>query len=279
MGSYDELRVVKGEKMNQEINLDEFCDKYEAQEEKTQFNMYAKVIDDYSKLCGVDFRKENKFAHDDYGAFDSLLQLTVVQPKFFDEFHAILQKYGFNDKTYIDYAIKKITKNSSNVEAFINGLFDIGLISDVHDNEDNSICLKSLIGKYNFFPANEYYAQNKEIVEYIEKEETSRNCHVNTLFLLKHLKQGEAITAKCRNTMFNSFYYHSYYRFNGMICDLNINCVMREEEYNSIYNPKVISVVNIENLEEKQHRVKSNSKSTLEDLLEIAVYEEIKNSI
>ena len=52
---------------------------------------------------------------------------------------------------------------------------------------------------------------------------------------------------------------------------------MNEEDYNKIYSPQIISVVNIDNLEEKQNRVKNNCKSTLEDLLEIAVYEEVLN--
>ena len=52
---------------------------------------------------------------------------------------------------------------------------------------------------------------------------------------------------------------------------------MNEEDYNKIYSPQIISVVNIDNLEEKQNRVKNNCKSTLEDLLEVAVYEELLN--
>ena len=52
---------------------------------------------------------------------------------------------------------------------------------------------------------------------------------------------------------------------------------MNEKDYNKIYNPQIISVVNIDNLEEKQNRVKNECRSTLEDLLEIAVYEEILN--
>lgn len=259
--------------MKEKINLDLICDNWELENEIKQKEMFKNVINKYSKLCNVDFRKENKFAHNDYEVFDSLLQLTVAQPQFFEEFHEILSKYAFKDKTYLDYAIKKITKNASNVQAFIDGLIDVGMINDVYDEENNSVTIKSCLGKYNFFFANEYYIENKEIVKYIENENLDRNCHVNALFLLKCLKEGETITAKC-SSMFNNLYYHSYYRCNEMICDLNINCVMSEEEYNKIYSPQIISVVSINNLEEKQNRVKNNCKSTLEDLLEIAVYEE-----
>ncbi len=259
--------------MKEKIDLDLICDKWEEENETKQMRMFKKVVDEYSKLCNVDFRRENKFAHNDYDVFDSLLQLTVAQPQFFEEFHEILNKYGFNDKTYLDYAIKKITKNASNVQAFIDGLIKVGIINDVYDMENNSINIESCLGKYNFFLANEYYIENKEIVEYIANENLNRNCHANTLFLLKSIKEGEAVTAKC-SSMFNNLYYHSYYRCNGMICDLNINCVMSEEDYNKVYNPQIISVVNIDNLEEKQNMVKSNCKSTLEELLEIAIYEE-----
>lgn len=259
--------------MKEKINLDPICDNWEAENETKQMRIFKKVVDEYSKLCNVDFRRENKFAHNDYDVFDSLLQLTVAQPQFFEEFHEILNKYGFNDKTYLDYAIKKITKNASNVQAFIDGLIKVGIINDVYDMENNSINIESCLGKYNFFLANEYYIENKEIVEYIENENLNRNCHANTLFLLKSIKDGEAVTAKC-SSMFNNLYYHSYYRCNGVICDLNINCVMSEQDYNNIYNPQIISVVNIDNLEEKQNKVKSNCKSTLEELLEIAIYEE-----
>lgn len=260
--------------MKEKIDLDIICDKWEAENKTIQMEMFRKVIDEYSKLCNVDFRQENKFAHNDYEVFDYLFQLTVAKPQFFESFHNIINKYGFNDKTYIDYTIKKITKNASNVQAFINGLIDIGMINKVYDMENNSINIESCLGKYNFFFANEYYIANKEIIEYIQNGELNRNCHVNTLFLLKCLKKGEAVISKC-STMFNNLYYHSYYRCDGMICDLNINCVMNEQDYNKIYNPQIISVVNINNLEEKQNRVKNNCKSTLEDLLEIAVYEEV----
>jgi len=259
--------------VEEKINLDKLCDKNEEENEKRQMSIYKQVIDDYSKLCNVDFRKENTFARNDYDVFDCLLQITVAQPKFFEAFHEILSRYGFNDKTYLDYAIKKITRNASNVQAFIDGLMNIGLIDNIKELKDNSFDLYSFMGKYNFSMASEYYSKNNDIISYIENEELNQNCHKNTLFLLKTLKQGEAITAKC-SMMFNSSFYHSYYRNNGMICDLNINCVMSEENYNAIYNPQIISVVNIENLEEKQKEVRTNSTSTLEDLLEIAVYEE-----
>ena len=150
------------------------------------------------------------------------------------------------------------------------------MINDVYDMQNNSINIESCLGKYNFFLANEYYIENKGIVEYIENGDLNRNCHVNTLFLLKCLKKGETVTARC-SSMFNNLYYHSYYRCNGMICDLNINCVMSEEDYNKIYTPQIISIVNIDNLEEKQNRVNNSCKSTLEDLLKIAVYEEFLN--
>lgn len=256
------------------IDLDKICDKMEEENEKAQMEKYKKVIDEYSELCKVNFRKENKLAKNDYEVFDCLFQITVAQPQFFEEFHEILNKYGFDDKTYLDYAIKKITKNASNMEAFINGLIDIGIINEVYEIENNAISLKSIFGTYNFFLANEYYSSNQEIISYIQNNEVNRNCHENTLFLLKCLKKGEAITSKC-STMFKSNFYHSYYRSEGMICDFNINCVMSEENYNAIYNPKIISVINIENLEQKQNNVKSNSKSTLQDLLEIAIYEEV----
>lgn len=258
--------------MFRKIDLDKLCDKTEEENEKIKMQVLKKVIDEYSSFCNVDFRKQGKFA-DDYGVFDMLFQITTCQPQFFNGFHEILSKYGFNDKTYIEYTIKKITKSASNVENFVNGLIDAGLINEVYEHENNLICIKSMLGTYNFFLANEYYNQNNEIISYMENNETSRNCHVNTLFLLKSLKRGEAVTAKC-STMFNNTFYHSYYRYNEMICDLNINCVMNEKEYNELYNPSIISTVNINNLEGKQNIVKDKAKSTLEDLLEIAVYEE-----
>ena len=104
--------------MEEKINLDPICDNWEAENEMKQMKILKNVIDEYSKLCNVDFRKENKFAHNDYDVFDSLLQLTVAQPQFFEEFYEILSKYAFNNKTYLDYAIKKITKNASNLQAF-----------------------------------------------------------------------------------------------------------------------------------------------------------------
>lgn len=262
--------------MEEKINLDPICDNWEAESEMKQMKILKKVIHEYSKLCNVDFRKENKFAHNDYDVFDSLFQLTVAQPQFFQGFYKILSKYAFNDKTYLDYAIKKITKNASNVQAYINGLIATGMINDVYDEENNSVSIKSCFGKYNFFFANEYYIENKEILDYIKNGNLNRNCHVNTLFLLKCLKKGEAVTAKC-SSMFNNLYYHSYYRCDEIISDLNINCVMSEDDYNKIYSPQIISVVNIDNLQEKQNRVKSNCKSTLEELLEVAVYEELLN--
>ncbi len=266
----------KNSESNDKINLDLICDTWEAENEKIQMQTYKKVIDEYNMKYNIDCRKENQFLSNDYQVFDYLLQVTVASPQFFEGFHKILNKYGFNDKTYLDYIIKKITKNASNVQAFANGLISVGIISNIYDKENGSVNIESCFGNYSFFLANEYYDGNKEIVEYMGKGDLRCNCHVNTLFLLKCLRKGEAVTAKC-STMFNNLYYHSFYRCDEMICDLNINCVMKEKDYNKIYNPQIISVVNIDNLEEKQNNVKSKCQSTLNDLLEIAVYEEFLN--
>lgn len=258
------------------IDLDQICDNFEKENEQRQMEKFKCIIDEYSILCNVNFREVNPSARDDYDVFDSLFQLTVAQPQYYEEFHGILSKYGFNDKAYLEYLIKKITRNSSNVDAYIDGLISVGLLKDVYDSDkDKSIYVESILGKYNFFFANEYFEDNKKIVDYIENSDTSGNCHVNTLFLLNTLKKGEAITAKCSN-MFNSFY-HSFYKLDEMICDLNINCVMNENNYNTIYNPKIMSVVKYEDLESKQVNIKKNCKSTLEELLEIAIYEELNN--
>lgn len=276
INSTNKISKKKTLKSNDIIDLDLICDTWEAEIEKEQLQTYKKVIDEYSAACNIDFRKENKFLSNDYQVFDYLLQVTVASPQLFKGFHNILNKYGFNDKTYSDYMIKKITKNVSNVQAFASGLVSVGVINDIYDMENGSVNIESSLGNYNFFLANEYYAGNKEIVKYIEEGDLKCNCHVNTLFLLKSLRKGEAVTAKC-STMFNNLYYHSFYRYEGMISDLNTNSVMSEENFNKIYNPQIISVVNIDNLEEKQNNVKSKCKSTLNDLLEIAVYEEFLN--
>ncbi len=273
INSTHKVSEKKDLKFNDKIDLDLICDTWESKNEKEQLQTFKKVIDEYSAVCGIDFRKENKFLSNDYQVFDYLLQVTVAGSQFFEGFHKILKKYGFNDKTYLDYMIKKITKNANNMQAFAEGLVSAGVISDIYDMDNGSVNIESSLGNYNFFLANEYYAGIKKIVKYIEEGDLRCNCHANALFLLKSLGKGEAVTAKC-STMFDNLYYHSYYRYEGMITDLNINCVMSEEDYNKIYNPQIISVVNIDNLEEKQNDVKSKCLSTLNDLLEIAVYEE-----
>ena len=192
--------------MKEKIDLDLIYDNWESKNEIKQIEIFKNVIDEYSELCNVDFRKENKFAHNDYEVFDCLFQLTVAQPQFFEEFYEILSKYALNNKTYLDYTIKKITKNASNVQTFIDGLIDVGMINDVYDEENNSVSIKSCFGKYNFFFANEYYIKNKEIVKYIENGILDRNCHVNALFLLKCLKKGETVTAKCSNILSFTFF-------------------------------------------------------------------------
>ena len=98
--------------MKEKIDLDFICDNWEAENKTKQMEIFKKVVDEYSEFCNVDFRKENKFAHNDYDVFDCLFQLTVAQPQFFEEFHQILSRYAFNDKTYLDYTIKKITQNA-----------------------------------------------------------------------------------------------------------------------------------------------------------------------
>lgn len=258
------------------INLDPICDNEEENKNRIKMQRYARVIDEYSEFCGVDFRKESNF-NDDYQQFDFLFQITVVNPKYFNAFHDIFSKNGFSDKAYIEYAIKKIAKNSTNAEAFVNGLLQIGILSDVCQNEDSSITVKTFIDNYTFFAADEYYKDNETICEYIENGDLICNCHQNALFLLETLGTGKAITARCSIGNGDEFF-HSYYVDNGMVCDLNINCVMEEEQYKKIYNPKVMSTVDITNLGEKKKTVKENATSTLNELLEIAIYEEyLKN--
>lgn len=72
--------------MEEKIDLDLICDKLELENETKQMQILKNVINEYSKLCNVDFRKENKFAHNDYEVFDSLFQLTVAQPQFLRNF-------------------------------------------------------------------------------------------------------------------------------------------------------------------------------------------------
>lgn len=48
-----------------------------------------------------------------------------------------------------------------------NGLIAIGIVDEVNELENNSITLKSYLGEYNFFLADEYYALNQDVVSYI----------------------------------------------------------------------------------------------------------------
>lgn len=268
--------------MAEKIDLDKYVDTKEMVNDAKSMTRYGMIIDAINKEMGFDVRQ--KEAKDDYQNFDFILQVYVAKyneyPDLLAMFNEHARKNGFDPKEYLRYALKKITENRSNVEAYITGLLDSGIIEDVYVDDDGVWTIKSEIVNFSFQAADVYYKNQPEILSYIQNEEgRKRGCHKNAEFLLIALslygEGGEAVTAKLKNAVGIEFY-HSYYRQNGRIIDLNNNVVMTEEDYNRLYQPEIISVVTFEEYKEKCEEVKTKATSTLMPLLEIAAYEEYK---
>ncbi len=267
--------------MHVKIDLDQYIDELELVNEEKSMARYRTIIDEINNEMQFDVR--NKKAKNDYDNFDAIMQIYVAKyseyPKLLEMFEEHALKNGFDPKQYLDYAVKKITENASNVETYITGLLDSGIIDDVYVDDDGVWTIKSKIVNFSFEPADIYYKDYTEIIDYIYNTEGRRTgCHQNAEFLLTFFKDGEAITAKLKNLVGIDFY-HSYYRNNGKICDLNTNVVMMEDDYNRLYQPEIISVLTFEKFKQKIEEVKLKATSTLMPLLEIAAYEEYKKTI
>ena len=266
--------------MSEKIDLDKYVDTKEMVNDAKSMVRYGMIVDAMSKEMGFDVRQ--KEAKDDYQNFDIILQIYVVKykeyPQLLQMFNEHARRNGFDPKEYLRYALKKITENRSNVEAYINGLVDSGIIEDIYVDDDGIYTIKSEIASFSFQAADVYYKNQPAIVSYIQNEKGRKNgCHKNAEFLLISLslygEGGEAVTAKLKNAVGIEFY-HSYYRQNGKIIDLNNNVVMSEEDYNRLYQPEIISVVTFEEYKQKCEEVKTKATSTLMPLLEIAAYKE-----
>ncbi len=255
------------------IDLDKIVDELEDISDTRDEEKYTTILNLIEERLGNTIRDEGL---SEYENFDRTLQIAVVSyedyPTYLEVFDECAYDNGFNPNTYIDYAIKKITEDRTNYKAFINGLLKSEIIQECNyvDGIYSIVCGSVDV---EFRKASEYYKGNEVISEYIGRSFRKGGCHENALFLLNQLKKGEAVTVKMKDIV-GEYFYHSYYRCDGIVTDLNNNVVMDEEDYNLIYSPLILSVVKIDEYDDRLKEVNANTKHSLIGLLAIAIYQE-----
>lgn len=247
----------------EEMNLDyaSFIDRAEEKLKKSKIKFTARAYDD-------PYRNWDRFFGESICRYNE-------NPRLFLCFMKCIDKSKFNYGCFLDYAIKKTTEDRADRDIFINALMSIGIIKEIYEDDEKCWHLKTKKRAFCFYKATDYYCEYPEIQAYLaNKEARKHGCHKNALFLLKFFKEGEAITAKIKDHL-NGIIYHSYYRYNGKVADLNDNVVMSEDDFNKLHHPDVISVVTFDAYEKKLKELEDNTTfGDLYDLFAIALYQE-----
>lgn len=267
--------------MERKIDLDEYIDKEEEALDLVSNEKYKKIADELTDAFNYDFRRN--ISTDEYQIFDYALQNSLLlNQKDFETIHSILKNNGIPDMAYIERGVLKMSEIRPERKSFMQSLFNKGFIKDAKINPNGTFEIV-VTDDWTIHGANvsTVYKGQPKMIQYMDKRDKYGNlirvngCHNNALFLLNYFQQGEAITARCCSIS-GQKYFHSFFRNNGYVIDLNINLIMKEEDYFRMNSPEIMSIVTRENYTQKMSEVRNNTTHTLCDLLAIAAYEDIK---
>ncbi len=174
----------------------------------------------------------------------------------------IADKYCFRYEFYPLELITKIAENREDRDFMIMLYKKANLLKEYHVKENGEVYLDFYDYSISFYKADVYFKQNDKIVNYIKVGDRSCNCHTSAMFLLENIPKATALTAKCKNT-FGTEYYHSYCKVEDFIINLNNNIVIKEDYFNLLYNPKVISSITYEEYNKNYKDLKSGNVYSL----------------
>lgn len=200
-----------------------------------------------------------------------------------DEFLLLLKKYHYNMKHEIIDAIRVLSnlKCPNHNKETILELLVSPVIDDIYFNGiDKFTIVSEMYGTFSFFLATSYFKDHSDVLQYISKESLKNYCHVHTEKLSEIFPMYKSITSLCSH-YFLDYYYHSY-TFNPddlKVIDLCSRLVMDIKEYNCLFEPREVSVVPNDSIENLYAKVLKKTKQPIKRhlIFKIALYNQLKN--
>lgn len=241
-----------------------FGDKYIEQELKNiEINnkYFQIVLDEFQKQTGLNFNFREGLS-----SADKVIVLKnqfVYESEYNELFFKILEKYGYNTKHEIIFAIKELTfqKNPNKNKKTIEKLLLSPYIQDIQYNQNKYKIESEKFGTIETKIATQELQNNKHMKYYFQNNELQNKCHNNAYFMALVYKRMYTITALCKHYFKNSFYHsYSYSKTTNEIVDLAINSIMNETLYNYLFEPNIITKIKNENIEEELEKATSKNK-------------------
>ena len=184
----------------------------------------------------------------------------------------LLEDNNYRKEESIISAIGDLTSmDSENINAStIRRVISSKYINDI-DYSNKVFTLYSEVGDISFRKfSNEC---NNRIRQYIRNNTYNNDCHNHSLFLSKVDSSFNSVTSLCKG-MFTGEYFHSYALNSGEVIDLNIDAIMNEDLYNTLFSPTKITVLSGSIIEEEYKNIirKTHFNKEYYPLVTIALY-------
>lgn len=209
----------------------------------------------------------------------------IYMSKHLDMFFEILKKYNY----YMKKEIKNATfwlmelKDYNDNKELIKKLLKSPVIQDISFTPDHKFKIYSQIyGDFVFWPADYYFSNTDSIIDYMQQNTMSGNCHNNTYFISELFGDLYSITSICRSPFLN--HYHHSYTYDpekDIIIDLCYKAVFEKESYYDIFSPTEISVILNTEIDRELEITITNTCQPQDrcQLIKIALYKEYLQKI
>lgn len=262
------------------IRLSEYCTSNENNWDNIQREKAKTLVEYLNKNINEDLFKMAK-SDDEVEVYSKLRGwlLKFYRKELLEGLKYINYDYKELNKTMIYGLILTVNRNKQNVNVVYDTLVEANFIEKmlVYDNGIYEIITKDF-GKIHFRKAEEYFVNDKETLEFMNKlgDKLIDGCHEVTLHLISKYKSYKAVTAICTKGLGHK-YYHSFVLDNiGNVIDLTGNLIMPKDEFYMINNVQELNNVKYEELLLQNEQTKKYDESgTLFDLLRNALYKTI----
>lgn len=265
----------------------------------------AKTIEEYESYALEKFQKTEEAANNSLQHFyDCLESCQIDEVQFCNDFfekdiiisevfsrlspskrldlYQCLKKNQYYEYAAIKEACFRLSRaydGCYDLDETIEKIMTLPWIQDVNCDHNGKIQIHSnQLGDFHFYIASEFYKNNPIISSYINQSVLPQRCHQHSEFLLTEM-HFPAIISLCR-LYFRERYHHSYSysKEDDMYVDLCNNMVMEKEMYQILHQPKEITMIEIDNYQDKLNELGYFLYDEMFDILRIALYEEHKKT-
>lgn len=158
-------------------------------------------------------------------------------------FHLMLL-YGYYEKLELRDALATLThlKNPNQNYSIIQELLYSPIVDDISFNGTDLFTIYSQ--KYGTFStqlASVVFQNEPNIKHYMEQNDCSKQCQMNTFFLALAKPDYDTVGTQCRYYFKGSYYhFYSYDQVHNQVIDLTLNSVMSKEQYEKLLEPRII---------------------------------------